>query len=66
MQVRQCDMGVCNVGVVGLWGKWTEWSACSASCGPGIRIRNRFCTKVDYIKLVVYMYTIYFLRLVTQ
>ncbi|VDM45601.1 unnamed protein product [Toxocara canis] len=45
MEVRQCDMGSCNTGIVGLWGKWTEWSHCSTSCGPGIQTRNRYCTK---------------------
>uniref|UniRef100_A0A915A669 Peptidase M12B domain-containing protein n=1 Tax=Parascaris univalens TaxID=6257 RepID=A0A915A669_PARUN len=45
MEVRQCDMGSCYTGTVGLWGKWTEWSRCSASCGPGIQTRNRYCTK---------------------
>ena len=25
------------------WGEWSEWSACSHSCSPGTRTRNRKC-----------------------
>lgn len=46
MEIRECKMEVCFTGLVGLWGSWGEWSQCSRTCGPGIQIRNRYCTKV--------------------
>ncbi|XP_062511536.1 neurotrypsin-like isoform X2 [Corticium candelabrum] len=27
-----------------IWTPWTDWSICSATCGNGTRIRERFCT----------------------
>ncbi|XP_048581714.1 uncharacterized protein LOC5511228 isoform X2 [Nematostella vectensis] len=27
----------------GKWGTWSDWGSCSASCGPGKRIRTREC-----------------------
>ncbi|EDO39575.1 predicted protein, partial [Nematostella vectensis] len=27
----------------GKWGAWSDWGSCSASCGPGKRIRTREC-----------------------
>ena len=29
--------------VNGRWGSWTSWSSCSATCGGGQKIRQRFC-----------------------
>jgi len=29
--------------VNGNWGSWTSWSSCSATCGGGVRTRQRLC-----------------------
>ncbi|XP_064364124.1 SCO-spondin-like [Dromaius novaehollandiae] len=29
----------------GLWSPWAPWSACSRSCGPGLQVRARGCTR---------------------
>ncbi|XP_076806101.1 uncharacterized protein LOC143449687 isoform X2 [Clavelina lepadiformis] len=33
----------CNLGECARWGDWSPWTECSATCGPGSRIRSRKC-----------------------
>ena len=36
--------GPLNPSLEALYTPWTSWSKCSASCGQGIRKRNRWCS----------------------
>ncbi|CAJ0947097.1 unnamed protein product, partial [Mesorhabditis belari] len=35
---RSCDHGPCSI-----WANWEEWGSCSASCGDGMKRRQRVC-----------------------
>ena len=41
-ETRLCDTKI-PCPIHGAWGKWGELSLCSAKCGAGIQIRERFC-----------------------
>ncbi|CAL8103250.1 unnamed protein product [Calicophoron daubneyi] len=40
-EARTCLVSFCPVD--GIWGHWTPWSACTATCGAGLRKRQRRC-----------------------
>ncbi|XP_042533232.1 SCO-spondin-like [Dipodomys spectabilis] len=42
--IVNCSSRPCEEGQPA-WSPWTPWSECSASCGPALRHRHRFCAK---------------------
>ncbi|KAM7440695.1 hypothetical protein ABFA07_010097 [Porites harrisoni] len=37
--------GRCCTGVNGGWSSWSSWKSCSKTCGSGVRVHTRTCTK---------------------
>ncbi|CAF5132335.1 unnamed protein product, partial [Rotaria sp. Silwood1] len=47
-----CNASNLTCPVMGTWGAWINATDCSASCGYGIRIRNRTCLPIGSINCV--------------
>uniref|UniRef100_A0AAR2L2S8 Thrombospondin 2a n=1 Tax=Pygocentrus nattereri TaxID=42514 RepID=A0AAR2L2S8_PYGNA len=43
IQTRRCSLGKCDRRVDGGWGPWSPWATCSATCGGGLKSREREC-----------------------
>ncbi|XP_025100019.1 SCO-spondin-like [Pomacea canaliculata] len=46
VDIQECNLRPCCA--ERQWSTWTQWSACSATCGPGTRTRQRTCQSVGF------------------